>query len=49
MTPYSRPKLPDFLTLCQTGLLKNHTLLSGTHIYWGCTVTLCAEALVTKP
>ena len=33
MIPYARPKLSDFYTLCQTKLLENHTLHSGTYLY----------------
>lgn len=35
MMSYCRPKLSDFHTLCQTKLLKNHTLHSGTERFPG--------------
>ena len=33
MILFSRPKLSDLYTLCQSKLLKNHTLRSGTYLY----------------
>ena len=33
MVPYSRPKRSDLYTLCQSELLENHTLHSGTYLY----------------
>ena len=33
MIAYSRPKRSDLYTLCQSKLLENHTLYSGTYLY----------------
>ena len=33
MIAYSRPKRSDLYTLCQSKLLENHTLHSGTYLY----------------